>query len=166
MSDQKITPFLWFDDNAEEAVQFYVDVFRDATIGEISRYGENGPRPAGSAMVVPFTLFGQDFLALNGGPEYTFSPAISFVVNCETQAEIDDRWEKLTAGGRPMQCGWLTDKYGVTWQIVPSQLPELLDNDDPERANRVMQALLGMIKLDLGALRAAYENREPAERRS
>jgi len=156
MKSQKVTPFLWFDDDAEEAVHFYARVFEDVTIGEIARYGEGAPRPAGSAMVVPFELYGLSFLALNGGPTYTFTPAISFVVDCEGQAEIDRLWAGLSAGGEILECGWLRDKYGVTWQIVPSALPDLLDRDDPERADRVMQAMLAMKKLDIAALEAAY----------
>jgi len=140
----------------------YVSTFQDAKMGEIARYGEEGPGPEGSVMLVPFNLYGQDFLALNGGPEFNFSPAISFVVNCETQDEIDRLWDALSDGGETMQCGWLRDKFGVTWQIVPSEMPNLIDRTDPERASRVMQAMFKMVKLDLGALRAAYENRDTA----
>jgi predicted 3-demethylubiquinone-9 3-methyltransferase (glyoxalase superfamily) len=161
MSEQKVTPFFWFDNNAEEAVAFWISVFK-GKLGEVSRYGPEGPGPEGSAMVVPFTLYGQEFLALNGGPEFEFTPAISFVINCDTQEEIDALWEPLCDGGETMQCGWVRDKFGMTWQIVPSAMPDLLDRDDPERASRVMQAMFKMVKLDLNVLRAAYDNREPA----
>jgi len=154
---QKITPFLWFDTQAEEAANFYVSVFKDAGIDAINRYGEAGPGPAGSVMVVSFRIEGQSFIALNGGPAFTFSPAISFVVNCETQAEVDALWEKLAEGGQTQQCGWLQDKYGVSWQIVPTVLGELLGDPDPVRANRVMQAMLQMTRLVIEDLRRAYD---------
>ncbi len=154
---QKITPFLWFDGNAEEAALFYTTLFADSKIGNVSRYGEDGPGPAGGAMVVPFTLFGQEFLALNGGPHFTFTEAISFVVNCETQEEIDRYWTALTEGGQEVQCGWLKDRFGLSWQITPTVLGELLSGPDPVKNGRVMQAMMGMVKLDIGALKAAAD---------
>ena len=154
---QKITPFLWFDTQAEEAANFYVSVFKNARVGAVSRYGDSGPGPAGSVMVVPFEIEGQEFLALNGGPMFAFSPAISFVVNCETQTEVDELWEKLSVGGETMQCGWLKDKYGLSWQIVPTILGKLVSDPDPVKSNRVMQAMLQMTKLDIAGLRRAYE---------
>lgn len=154
---QTITPFLWFNDNAEEAMNFYVSIFKDAKIGSINRYGEEGPGPKGTVMTATFQLNGQDFIALNGGPEYTFSPAISFVVSCETQQEIDELWERLSEGGRIQRCGWLQDKYGLSWQVVPSGLGDLLQGDDPERSGNVMKAMLEMDKLDLDGLRRAYD---------
>ena len=153
---QKISPFLWFNGNAEEAANFYVSIFKNSKITAISRYGEAGPGPKGSVMVVNFQLDGETFMALNGGPQFTFSEAISFVVKCETQAEIDMFWEKLSEGGKPGRCGWLTDKFGLSWQIVPSQMGELAQGD-PARVARMMQALMKMTKLDMAALRQAYE---------
>jgi predicted 3-demethylubiquinone-9 3-methyltransferase (glyoxalase superfamily) len=154
---QKITPFLWFDDQAEEAVEFYTSIFANSKIQDIARYGEAGPGPTGSVMTVSFQIERQNFVALNGGPIYHFTPAISFVVDCKTQAEVDRLWERLTAdGGQPEQCGWLTDKYGISWQIVPSRLMELLTDPDPGKANGVMQAMLAMTKIDIAALEAAY----------
>ena len=163
----KIEPCLWLDDQAEEAANFYVSVFsaRRATMpdgGEskvlaVSRYGEAGPGPAGSVMTVEFLLEGQEFLALNGGPEFTFTPAISLIVNCETQEEVDQLWEALSEGGRKGECGWLEDRYGVSWQIVPTVLTELLDDPDPVRSQRVMRAMLEMQKLDIARLRRAAE---------
>ncbi len=158
---QRITPFLWFNGQAEEAANFYVSVFQHSKIVSVSRYGDAGAqtsgRPKGSVMVVVFQLEGQEFMALNGGPEFTFSPAISFVVNCETQAEVDMLWEKLTEGGREIECGWLQDKYGVSWQIVPTLLGQLLQDKDPAKSERVMKAMLQMKKLDVNGLRRAYE---------
>ena len=154
---QKIFPFLWFNDNAEEAVNFYTSVFKNSKIGEVVRYGEAGPGPKGSVMSVSFQLEGQDFGAINGGPVFTFSPAISLFVNCETQEEVDELWEKLSEGGEKMQCAWLKDKYGVTWQVVPSVLNKLLHDKDPEKAKRVMQAMLKMTKLDIAILQQAYD---------
>lgn len=153
---QKITTFLWFDDRAEEAANFYVSIFRNSKIGRISRYGEAGPGPKGSVMVVTFQLEGQEFMALNGGPHYKFTPAISLVVNCTTQQEVDELWEKLLAGGEPSRCGWLTDKYGLSWQIVPRAIDELLSDLDPAKSKRVMEALLQMTKLDIEALKRAH----------
>ena len=153
---QKITPFLWFKDQAEEAMNFYVSIFKNSKPVSISRYGDAGPGPKGSVMVAKFQLDGQEFLALNGGPTFTFSPAISFVVNCKTQEEVDEYWEKLSAGGATNQCGWLTDKYGLSWQIVPTILGELVGDKDPEKSNRVMQAMLTMTKIDIETLKRAY----------
>jgi len=156
---QKITPFLWFDNQAEEAVNFYISIFRNSKIVNVARYGEDAAkvsgRPQGSVMTVAFELDGQPFVALNGGPVFTFSPAISFVVDCQTQQEVDHLWGKLSAGGEQQQCGWLKDKYGVTWQIVPSVLGKLMSDPDPAKAQRVMQAMLQMHKLDIAALQQA-----------
>jgi predicted 3-demethylubiquinone-9 3-methyltransferase (glyoxalase superfamily) len=153
---QKITPFLWFNDNAEEAVKFYASIFEDSKILATTHYGEGGPGPVGSVMTVKFRLLGQEFVALNGGPIFKFTEAISFVVNCETQKEIDYYWKKLSAGGKEVQCGWLKDKYGLSWQIVPSELGDWVADKDPKRGARVMQAIMGMVKLDLKKLRRAY----------
>jgi predicted 3-demethylubiquinone-9 3-methyltransferase (glyoxalase superfamily) len=152
---QKITPFLWFDGKAEEAARFYASVFKNSKMLSVSRYGEAGPGPQGSVMTVAFELDGEKFVALNGGPTYTFSPAVSFVVNCETQQEVDHYWERLSEGGEEVQCGWLKDKYGLSWQIVPTVLPELLQDKDPEKRKRVMAAMLKMVKLDIEALKRA-----------
>ena len=143
---QKITPFLWFNDKAEEAINFYVSIFKNSKVGRVTRYGDAGPGPKGSVMSATFQLDGQDFFALNGGPHYTFTPAISLFVNCETQQEVDELWEKLSAGGRKDRCGWLQDKYGLSWQIIPSVLGEMLGDKDPEKAKRVVQAMLQMEK--------------------
>ncbi len=155
---QRISPFLWFDGQAEAAALFYTSVFRNSSIGEISRYGDAGPGPKGSVMVVSFALDGFKFLALNGGPEFKFTPAVSFVVSCETQEEIDRLWDALSEGGSHMQCGWLTDKFGVTWQIVPSVLGSLMAGPDPKRSAKVAAALMQMVKLDIAALQAAYDS--------
>lgn len=161
----KITPFLWFDDQAEEAANFYVSVFANSRIVNIARYGDAGAaasgRPEGSVMTVAFELDGQAFTALNGGPIFSFSPAVSFVVSCESQEELDALWEKLSRGGdeEAQQCGWLKDRYGVSWQIVPATLGEMVSGPDPSRSQRVMQALLGMKKIDMAALAKAYEER-------
>jgi len=157
---QEITPFLWFNDKAEEAMNFYVSIFKNSKTVSISRYGDAGPGPKGSVMVAKFQLDGQDFIALNGGPTFTFSPAISFVVNCKTQDEVDEYWEKLSAGGATNQCGWLTDKFGLSWQIVPTALGEMMADKDPERSNRVMKAMLQMTKIDIAALRHAYDHED------
>ena len=154
---QKITPFLWFDSKAEEAANFYVSVFKNSRIVSIMRYGEAGPGPKGSVMSATFQLDGQDFIALNGGPMFTFSPAISFFVNCESQEEVDKLWEKLSEGGEKQRCGWLKDKYGVSWQIVPTVLGQLLQDKDGEKSKRVMNAMLQMDKLDITTLKQAYE---------
>jgi predicted 3-demethylubiquinone-9 3-methyltransferase (glyoxalase superfamily) len=152
---QKITPFLWFDKNAEEAMNFYTFVFKDSKVETIARYGEEGPGESGSVMTAVFELFGQRFIALNGGPHFQFTPAISFVISCETQDEVDYYWDKLSEGGETNQCGWLTDKFGVTWQVVPSILGDLLSSDDEESSRRVMHAMLQMTKLDIQTLQDA-----------
>jgi len=154
---QKIAPCLWFDDKAEEAARFYTSIFESSKMGEVMRYGDAGPRPKGTVLSVTFEIEGQEFLGLNGGPEFQFSPAISFFVKCETQAEVDTLWAKLLEGGSPQQCGWLTDKFGVSWQIVPTILGEMLRDKDAKRADRVMRAMLGMVKLDIAGLKRAYE---------
>ncbi len=154
---QKITPFLWFDGKAEEAARFYVSIFRNSKIAGVTRYGEQGPGPKGSVMVVTFELDGQEFCALNGGPQFTFSPAVSFVVNCGTQQEVDVMWEKLSQDGEKQRCGWVKDKYGVSWQIVPSALPKMLQGADAEKSNRVINAIMQMNKLDVEGLKQAYE---------
>jgi predicted 3-demethylubiquinone-9 3-methyltransferase (glyoxalase superfamily) len=154
---QKITPFLWFDSNAEEAANFYVSIFKTSKIGTTTRYGEAGPGPKGSVMSVTFQLEGQEFFALNGGPQFKFTPAISLFVNCETQQEVDELWEKLAAGGRKDRCGWLQDKFGLSWQIIPKQLPEMLGDKDPVKSQNVMRAMLQMDKIDIGKLRQAYD---------
>jgi len=155
---QKITPFLWFNDSAEQAVEFYMSIFKHAKVTKVTRYGDGGPGPKGSVMTIAFELHGQEFVALNGGPQFNFSPAISFVVNCDTQAEVDDLWEKLSTGGQRQQCGWLQDRYGISWQIVPRVLPELVGDEDPAKANRVMKAMMQMTKLDVKALIRAAES--------
>jgi len=153
---QKISPFLWFDGNAEEAADFYVSLFKGSKILKIARYGEAGPGPAGAVMVVNFQIEGQDFIALNGGPLFKFTEAISFVINCQTQEEVDHYWNKLTAGGgQESQCGWLKDKYGLSWQVTPAILGELLADKDQKKAQRVMQAMLQMKKIDIAALQRA-----------
>lgn len=152
---QKITPFLWFDGQAEEAMNFYVSIFRNSKVLTVNRYGEAGPGPRGTVMTASFLLDGQEFVALNGGPQYKFTPAISFVVNCETQQEVDAYWDKLSAGGREDQCAWLQDKFGVSWQIVPRVLIELLNDPDPAKAQRVMAAMMKMKKIDIAALQRA-----------
>ena len=158
---QKITPFLWFDNKAEEAAKFYVSIFKNSKIGSVTRYGDAGAevsgRAKGSVMIVTFQLDGQEFIALNGGPQFTFSPAISFLVNCKTQQEIDELWEKLSEGGATQQCGWLQDKYGVSWQIVPTILGELMQDKDTKKTERVMKAMLQMTKIDIKRLKQAYE---------
>jgi len=153
---QKITPFLWFDGKAEEAANFYISIFKNSKIAQIVRYGEAGPGPKGTVMTVAFELEGQKFVGLNGGPHYTFTPAISFYVDCETQAEVDELWEKLTAGGTDVQCGWLRDKFGVSWQIIPKALIELMQDKDPSKSQRVFKAMLQMKKIDIAGLQRAY----------
>jgi predicted 3-demethylubiquinone-9 3-methyltransferase (glyoxalase superfamily) len=156
---QKITPFLWYDNKAEEAASFYVSIFKNSKIGSISRYGEEGAeasgRPKGTVMTVTFQLDGQEFVALNGGPHFKFTEAISFVVNCETQEEVDEFWEKLSEGGEESQCGWLKDKFGLSWQIVPTALGELLQDKDASKSERVMKAMLQMKKIDIKTLKQA-----------
>jgi len=153
---QKISPFLWFDGNAEEAVNFYVSIFKDSKILNLSRYGEAGPGPKGSVMSATFQLHGQEFIALNGGPHFKFTPAISFFVHCQTQEEVDELWEKLSAGGRKDRCGWLTDKYGLSWQIIPDVLGKMLNDPDKEKSKRVMTAMLQMQKIEVKKLEQAY----------
>lgn len=152
---QKITPFLWFDDKAEEAMNFYVSVFKNSKIGSVTRYGEVGPGPKGTVMTATFQLDGQEFIALNGGPHFKFTEAISFSVDCKTQEEVDELWEKLSEGGQKSRCGWLKDKYGLSWQIVPTVLNELLGDKDPEKSKRVMQAMLQMDKIEIKTLKQA-----------
>jgi predicted 3-demethylubiquinone-9 3-methyltransferase (glyoxalase superfamily) len=159
MTMQKITPFLWFDDQAEEAMNFYVSVFKNSKIISVNRLPEGTPGPAGKVMTATFQLNGQEFMALNGGPEFKFNESISFFVNCETQQEVDELWEKLSAGGEKSQCGWLKDKFGVSWQIIPTALGQLLGDKDPQKSQRVMQAMLQMTKIDIAALRRAYEQK-------
>jgi predicted 3-demethylubiquinone-9 3-methyltransferase (glyoxalase superfamily) len=154
---QKITPFLWFNNEAEEAVRYYTSVFRNSKMGKVARYGKDSPGPVGSVMTASFELDGQEFTALNGGPHFKFSEAISFVINCSNQDEIDEYWEKLSAGGETQQCGWLKDKFGLSWQIVPTVLPDLLTGKDATRISRVTQALLKMTKIDIRTLEEAYE---------
>ncbi len=154
---QKITPFLWFDGKAEEAANFYVSIFKNSRVVNVTRCGEAGPGPKGTVMSATFQLAGQLFMALNGGPMFIFSPAISFFVNCETQDEVDELWEKLSDGGEKQRCGWLKDKYGVSWQIIPAALGEMLQDKDAGRSSRVMQAMLQMDKIDIKRLAQAYE---------
>lgn len=160
---QRLSVCLWFDDRAEEAARFYVSVFDNSRVVGVTRYDEEGARvsgrPAGSVMTVDFELDGQRFVALNGGPLFTFSEAISLVVNCQTQAEVDAFWTKLSTGGQEVECGWLKDRFGVSWQIVPTVLPEMLRDKDPDKSRRVMAAMLRMKKLDIAALKSAYEGR-------
>ena len=156
---KKITPFLWFDDKAEEAMNFYVSIFKNSKVGSVTRYGEAGPGPKGTVMTATFQLDGQDFIALNGGPHFKFTEAVSFSVDCKTQAEVDELWEKLSEGGQKSRCGWLKDKYGLSWQIVPTVLTEMLGDKDPEKSKRVMGAKLQMNKLDIKTLKQAYEGR-------
>ncbi len=153
---QKITPFLWFDHQAEQAANFYTSIFDNSKIVSVSRYGEAGPGPKGTVMSVTFELEGQALIALNGGPQFTFSPAISFFVNCKTQAEVDTLWERLSQGGETGRCGWLRDKYGVSWQIIPSVLGEMLGDKDAEKSKRAMTAMLRMDKIDIRGLQHAY----------
>ncbi|HKP96684.1 MAG TPA: VOC family protein [Fibrobacteria bacterium] len=154
---QKITPCLWFDGKAEEAMQFYVSIFKKSKIGKVTRYGKEGPGKPGSVMSATFQLEGRTFHALNGGPAFAFTPAISFFVDCKTQAEVDALWKKLCKGGRPNPCGWLQDKFGVSWQIIPSVLGKYLGDKDPVKSQRVMQAMLQMTKIDIEGLKRAYK---------
>ena len=155
---QKITTFLWFDNQAEEAANYYISIFKNSKILGRSHYGDEAPRPKGSVLVVNFQLDGQNFMALNGGPAFKFSEAISLLVHCETQQEVDEMWEKLSAGGEKSQCGWLKDKYGLWWQVVPTVLSEMLEGNDPEKANRVMKEIMKMGKLDIKRLQHAYDH--------
>jgi predicted 3-demethylubiquinone-9 3-methyltransferase (glyoxalase superfamily) len=155
----KITPFLWFDSQAEEAANFYVSIFENSKILNISRYGEAGPGPKGTVMTVQFVLDGQEFIGLNGGPHFQFTEAVSFSINCTSQAEVDEFWEKLSAGGEEGPCGWLKDRYGLSWQVNPTVLGELLNDPDPTKAKRVMDAMLKMKKIDIAALKEAYDQR-------
>ena len=154
---QKITPNLWFDTEAEEAAEFYTSVFDNSKIVSVAHYTEAGPRPAGTVMVVEFELDGQRFVAINGGPQFKFDEAVSFQINCDTQEEVDYYWEKLTEGGEESQCGWLRDRYGLSWQVTPTGMDELFSDPDPQRAERAMKAMFGMRKLDIAALRAAAD---------
>ena len=153
---QRITPFLWFNDNAEEAINLYTSIFPNSKMVSVTRYGEGAPGPAGSVMTANFELDGLEFIALNGGPLFSFSPAISFFVSCKTQAEVDELWGKLAEGGEEQPCGWVKDRFGLSWQIVPTVLGELMGDPDPVKAQRVMQAMLKMFKLDIAALQQAY----------
>ena len=152
---QKITPFLWFDGNAEEALNFYLSVFEGSERGDVQRYGDSGPMPKGTVLTATLRMFGQNYVLLNGGPQYKFTPAISFLIDCETQAEVDRYWAKLTEGGQEQPCGWLVDKFGVSWQVVPSVLTRLLFDPDKKKAGRVMNAMLQMKKIEIGALERA-----------
>ncbi len=156
---QKITPFLWFDHQAEEAMDFYTSIFKDSEVFGVSRYPEGTPVPAGTVMTASFRLLGQEFIVLNGGPEFKFTEAISFVVHCDTAAEVDELWAKLTEGGEEGRCGWLKDKYGLSWQIVPRLFDELMSDEDPVKVQKVMQAMLKMNKLDSAKLMEAYQGK-------
>jgi len=156
---QRITTFLWFDNNAEEAAKHYTSIFKDSKILEVARYSDAGPGPEGSVMIVKFQLDGQEFIALNGGPHFKFTEAISLVVNCDTQEEVDELWAKLSAGGEEGQCGCLKDKFGLSWQVVPSVVPKLMQDPDPEKSKRVMQAIFQMKKIDIARLMRAHAQR-------
>ena len=156
---QKITPFLWFDGKAEEAMNFYVSIFKNSKVVSITRYGDAGPGPKGSVMSATFQLEGQQFYALNGGPQFTFTPAISMFVSCETQKEVDKLWDELSEGGRKDRCGWLQDKFGLSWQIIPTVLGKMLQDKDRKKADRVMQAMLQMDKIDIKRLKQAYDQK-------
>ena len=155
----KLSTCLWFDGKAEEAMNFYTSIFKNSKKGAISRYGEGAPVPKGTVMTASFELLGHEFMALNGGPQFTFTPAISLMVACDSQQELDEYWEKLSSGGETVQCGWLKDKYGLSWQIVPAILPELISEKDPARSQRVMQAVMQMVKLDIQKLKQAYDGK-------
>lgn len=157
---QKITPFLWFNGRVEEAMNFYTSIFKNTKILDVMRYSEAGPGPAGSVMSATFELEGQRFIALNGGPMYSFTPAISFFIQCESQEEVDELWTKLSEGGQPNRCGWLTDPFGLSWQVVPTALGRMLQDPDKAKAKRVMQAMLGMTKIDIAGLERAYHAQE------
>lgn len=154
---QKITPYLWFNDQAEEAMNFYTSIFKNSKVISVTRYGDSAPGVPGKVMMAIFQLNGQEIMALNGGPEYTLSPAFSFLVDVETQAEVDELWDKLSAGGKEGRCGWLEDKFGLSWQIIPAALGQLMGDPDPEKSRRVMEAMLQMNKIDVAGLRRAYE---------
>lgn len=156
---QKITPFLWFDDQAEEAVNFYTSVFKNSKTGTVARYGEGGPGPKGSVMTATFSIDGQEFIALNGGPMFKFTEAVSFVINCKDQDEIDYYWDKLSEGGEKSRCGWLKDKFGLSWQVVPTMLSQLFSGKEPEKSKRAMQAMMQMDKLDIARLQKAYDGK-------
>lgn len=156
---QKITPFLWFDNNAEAAAKFYTSIFKNSSITSTSYYGDSGPMPKGTVMIVSFKLEGLSFTAMNGGPGHNFTDAISFVVHCQSQEEVDHFWNKLTEGGKEVACGWLTDKFGLSWQITPNRLIELISDPDKEKANRVMQAMMKMVKIDIPTLEKAAEEK-------
>jgi predicted 3-demethylubiquinone-9 3-methyltransferase (glyoxalase superfamily) len=156
---QKITPFLWFDDNAEEAMNYYVSIFPNPRILGVSRYGDAGPGPKGTVMVGTFEIDGLNFMALNGGPSHKLTEAFSLMVNCETQEEVDELWEKLSAGGKKDRCGWVKDKFGLSWQIIPVALGEMMQDKDPEKSKRVMEAMLKMDKIDIRLLKKAYEGK-------
>ena len=156
---QKITPFLWFDDRAEEAMNFYTSIFKNSKVGRVTRYGDAGPGPKGAVMSATFQLEGQEFMALNGGPLFQFTPAISFFVSCKTQGEVDELWAKLSEGGTPERCGWLKDEFGLSWQIIPTVLTDLLRDEDPEKSQRVMKAMLQMSKIDIAGLQKAHSQK-------
>lgn len=156
---QKISPFLWFDGNAEQAVKFYTSIFPKSKVLQVARYGQGGPGKPGTVMTVNFRILGQEFTALNGGPQFKFSPATSFVVKCETQREVDYYWKKLSAGGKPSQCGWLDDRFGLSWQVVPTVLYKFVADKNPERSERVIAAMLNMVKFDLKGLQRAYDGK-------
>jgi predicted 3-demethylubiquinone-9 3-methyltransferase (glyoxalase superfamily) len=157
---QKITPFLWFDNNAEDAMNFYTSIFKNSKVGGVQRCGDAGPGPKGSVITATFQIEGQEFMALNGGPHFPFTPAISFFVNCETQQEVDELWGKLLVGGETMQCGWLKDKFGISWQIIPKALGEMLGDKDPQKSQRVMSAMMKMVKIDVEGLKRAYNGEQ------
>ena len=157
---KRITPFLWFDNNAEEAMQFYTSIFKNSKVGSVSRFGDAGPGPTGAVMTAAFELDGQEFIALNGGPQFKFTEATSFVINCTSQEEVDYYWQRLTAGGRESQCGWLKDKFGLSWQVVPTILSQLLQDKDREKAGRVLNAMLQMSKIDIAALQRAHRGEQ------
>lgn len=157
-AEQKITPFLWFDEEAEQAANFYTSIFEDSKIVDVTRYGDAGPREKGSVLTVSFELEGQRFVGLNGGPNYKFTPAISFYISCKTQKEVDYFWKRLLAGGgEPNACGWLTDKFGISWQVIPDALIEYLQDEDPVKAQRVMKAMMEMVKIDVKKIQKAYD---------
>jgi predicted 3-demethylubiquinone-9 3-methyltransferase (glyoxalase superfamily) len=159
VKSSKLKPFLWFDDQAEEAAKFYTSIFRDSRIGRVARFPEGSPRPAGMVMTAEFQIEGQDFVALNGGPEFKFTEAVSFSIACDSQEEVDYYWDRLVAGGTPVQCGWLKDRFGLSWQVTPTLLDELLTDKDAAKAQRVMEAMLKMVKIDLPTLQKAAEGK-------